>query len=279
VPDLTLEQTCAGEVVVFTGGQPDGYSSRDEAAKEVLKRGGRVVSSVSKKTTVVFAGDNAGTKYDRARQLSKPVYPHAMFADFLREGHRAAQSTGQATIQLHNGQTEIIEPGKQVGAAAKPLRPGTHNEQTSVPTPADNNVETPVQPTADECVVSNANDTTIKSPAHEQLQSEIRGEESIPAPATSLPRIDGRRIAPERRQESSVAGLATLSVALGSLWIFWVGSFAAVILGHICLHRLSKAASQRGRRRAILGLVLGYLGVAFLALGIWGVMLEPRPNR
>jgi DNA polymerase-3 subunit epsilon len=102
-PDLNLPQTCAGEVVVFTGGCPDGYPTRAEAGNEVLRRGGRVGSSVSKKTTVVFAGDNAGAKLDRARELGKPVYPHAEFADFLSRGHPDTGDSLPTTIKRYVG--------------------------------------------------------------------------------------------------------------------------------------------------------------------------------
>jgi hypothetical protein len=55
-------------------------------------------------------------------------------------------------------------------------------------------------------------------------------------------------------------GLAVASLVLGLLWLCWLGSVAAVILGHIALSQI-KRTGQAGRGIAIAGLVLGYLGV------------------
>jgi DNA ligase (NAD+) len=57
----------AGVTVVLTGTLPD--LTRDEASEEITGRGGKVASSVSKKTDFVVAGDNAGSKYDKALSL------------------------------------------------------------------------------------------------------------------------------------------------------------------------------------------------------------------
>lgn len=111
-PDPSLLQTCVGEVVVFTGGWPEGYRTRSEAGEEVFRRGGRVSSSVSKKTTVVFAGDNAGSKLDRARELSKSIYPHSAFADFLVGGHAGVGDFDTITIVLHGGDVSQLASTK-----------------------------------------------------------------------------------------------------------------------------------------------------------------------
>jgi hypothetical protein len=62
-------------------------------------------------------------------------------------------------------------------------------------------------------------------------------------------------------------GLAVASLVAGFLWIGWLGSIAAVIMGHIALGQI-KASSGReqGAGLAIAGLVLGYMGVATLTL-------------
>ena len=57
----------AGVTVVITGTLPG--LSRDEAAEAVRAAGGKVSSSVSKKTNFVVAGENAGSKYDKAVEL------------------------------------------------------------------------------------------------------------------------------------------------------------------------------------------------------------------
>ncbi|RME27225.1 MAG: NAD-dependent DNA ligase LigA, partial [Deltaproteobacteria bacterium] len=60
-----------GKTVVLTGT----LASMDRrSAKELIQRlGGRVSSSVSRKTDLVIAGDNPGSKLDRARELSVAV--------------------------------------------------------------------------------------------------------------------------------------------------------------------------------------------------------------
>ena len=55
--------------------------SRDEAKEKIRVLGGDVSSSVSKKTSYVVAGEEAGSKLDRARELGVPILTEA---DFLR---------------------------------------------------------------------------------------------------------------------------------------------------------------------------------------------------
>lgn len=65
------------------------------------------------------------------------------------------------------------------------------------------------------------------------------------------------------------SGLAVASLVLGILWILWVGSVLAVIFGHVALSQIKRSyGALTGRGMAIAGLVLGYLGIATLALVI-----------
>lgn len=57
----------SGEVVVLTGALES--MSRDEAKETIERAGGRVSASVSKAVTLVVAGDNPGSKCDRAQAL------------------------------------------------------------------------------------------------------------------------------------------------------------------------------------------------------------------
>jgi DNA ligase (NAD+) len=58
--------------------------SRDEAREAIEARGHKVSGSVSKKTDYVVAGDDAGSKLDKARALGVPVLDERQFADLLR---------------------------------------------------------------------------------------------------------------------------------------------------------------------------------------------------
>jgi DNA ligase (NAD+) len=65
----------AGMTFVVTGTLPT--LSRDAATALIERHGGRVTSSVSKKTSVVVAGEEAGGKLERARELGVPVIDEA----------------------------------------------------------------------------------------------------------------------------------------------------------------------------------------------------------
>ncbi len=64
------QQKLAGLNIVITGTLP---VSRDEAKDLVERHGGKSASSVSKKTSYVLAGEEAGSKLEKARELGIPV--------------------------------------------------------------------------------------------------------------------------------------------------------------------------------------------------------------
>ncbi|WP_447975571.1 NAD-dependent DNA ligase LigA [Nitrospira sp. Kam-Ns4a] len=70
-----------GKVFVFTGTLA--RYSRDEAARLVEARGGRVASSVSKRTDYIVAGADPGSKLEAARRLGVPVLSEAQFAELV----------------------------------------------------------------------------------------------------------------------------------------------------------------------------------------------------
>lgn len=68
-----------GKIFVLTGKLET--LTRDEAAKIIEERGGRVSGSVSKKTDYVVAGSDAGSKLDKANSLNVKVINEAEFAE------------------------------------------------------------------------------------------------------------------------------------------------------------------------------------------------------
>jgi len=70
-----------GKIFVFTGGLA--RLTRDEAARLVEERGGRVASSVSKKTHYVVAGADPGSKLKEAQRLGVTVLDEAAFAELI----------------------------------------------------------------------------------------------------------------------------------------------------------------------------------------------------
>ncbi|HWG14419.1 MAG TPA: NAD-dependent DNA ligase LigA [Streptosporangiaceae bacterium] len=79
----------AGVTVVITGSLAE--LSRDEAAEAVRAAGGKVTGSVSKKTGFVVAGDNPGSKYDKAVEVGVPVLDEAGFRRLLAGGPDAVR--------------------------------------------------------------------------------------------------------------------------------------------------------------------------------------------
>lgn len=73
----------AGMTFVLTGTLPT--MKRDEAAALIEENGGKTASSVSKKTTMVLAGEDAGSKLTKAQSLGIPVIDEAEFLKMLQE--------------------------------------------------------------------------------------------------------------------------------------------------------------------------------------------------
>ncbi len=79
-----VESPFAGKTVVLTGTLS--RFGRDELAEKLQSLGANVSSSVSKKTDLVIAGENAGSKYDKAKQLGVAIWDEATLLRNLPEG-------------------------------------------------------------------------------------------------------------------------------------------------------------------------------------------------
>ena len=67
----------AGQKVVLTGSLTD--FTRSQASKLIEERGGEIMSSVSKATTLVLAGESAGSKLDKAQKLGVKIIDEEEF--------------------------------------------------------------------------------------------------------------------------------------------------------------------------------------------------------
>ncbi len=78
------DKNLSGLTVVVTGTIP-GYT-RQDAQQAIAERGGKATGSVSRNTSVVVAGDSAGSKLTRAESLGVPIVPAEQFERFLSVG-------------------------------------------------------------------------------------------------------------------------------------------------------------------------------------------------
>jgi DNA ligase (NAD+) len=76
-----VEPVFAGQTIVVTGALESW--TREEVRAMIEARGGRVSSSVSKKTAFVLAGADPGSKLEKARALGVRVVDEATFRDTL----------------------------------------------------------------------------------------------------------------------------------------------------------------------------------------------------
>jgi DNA ligase (NAD+) len=77
----------AGQTIVLTGTLPT--LTREEATEMIVAAGGKVSGSVSKKTSYVVAGEEAGTKLAKAEQLGVDIIDEAALLQKIRNGPSA----------------------------------------------------------------------------------------------------------------------------------------------------------------------------------------------
>ena len=76
------DERFAGKTFVLTGGL-ENYS-REEASNIIEKFGGKTSSSVSKKTSYVLAGEDAGSKLTKAQDLGVTILTEQEFIDMIK---------------------------------------------------------------------------------------------------------------------------------------------------------------------------------------------------
>lgn len=96
--DESVPRTLEGLTIVVTGSLQN--FNRDQAKEAVISRGGKAAGSVSKNTDFLVAGENAGSKRDKAEQLGVAILDEAGFEELLENGPPAAAAeTESATTE------------------------------------------------------------------------------------------------------------------------------------------------------------------------------------
>jgi len=93
-PVMQMPQALAGQTFVLTGSLPT--LSRDQAKDLLEAQGAKVAGSVSKKTTYLVAGADAGSKLDKARELGIAVLDEEGLHNLLAN-LQADQTTSSTT--------------------------------------------------------------------------------------------------------------------------------------------------------------------------------------
>ena len=75
------QEKLAGKIFVLTGTLPT--LSRDGAGEMIREAGGKVSSSVSKNTDYVLAGEEAGEKLEKAKELGVKIISEEEFRKLL----------------------------------------------------------------------------------------------------------------------------------------------------------------------------------------------------
>ncbi len=79
----TSDNFFKGKTFVITG-TLSSYG-RDEASERIIELGGKITSSVSKNTDYLIAGENAGSKLEKAAKLNVKILPDEEFMKLLRD--------------------------------------------------------------------------------------------------------------------------------------------------------------------------------------------------
>jgi DNA ligase (NAD+) len=82
-PRVATAQPLAGQTVVLTGSLD--AMTRDEAGDRLAGLGAKVAGSVSRKTSFVVAGADAGSKLEKARTLGVRIVDEAVLLRLLED--------------------------------------------------------------------------------------------------------------------------------------------------------------------------------------------------
>ena len=83
-PVENISDELKGKTFVLTGTLES--MTRDEASEKIKQMGGKTSSSVSKNTSFVIAGENAGSKLDKAQKLGVIILSEKDFLTMIKEG-------------------------------------------------------------------------------------------------------------------------------------------------------------------------------------------------
>jgi len=82
-------------------------------------------------------------------------------------------------------------------------------------------------------------------------------------------------VSPEVPQRTN--GFAVVSLSMGIIWYFWIGSILALIFGYIAKRQIDALQGrQKGRGFAVAGIVLGWVGIGILAIVIFVMIVSKR---